>query len=134
MTEMNKFKYQSTQTSDYEMKTAINNDYEVKKAASEAYSIKKSSGTVNSYTSMFFQKSIDEQNVDKIENFKKRLEGFKNIKTKEEARELAKKIMPVNNERTVFRIGNAQCIVINRESLFRITLKTKTEYISFNFA
>jgi len=125
--------YRNSQTSDYEMKKAVNKDYEVKKVVNNEYEMKKTSGTVNSYTTMFFQKSIEEQNKDKVENFKSRLDAFKKIGTKEEARELAKKIMPVNNERTVFRIGEAKCIVINKEKVFRITFKTKTEFISFNF-
>jgi len=120
---MNFEQYRHAQTSDYNMKKVSNEDY----------SMRKTSGEVNTYTTMFFQKSIDEQNRDKEERFKERLLEFKNVSTKEEARELAKKIMPVKNERTVFRVGQAQCIVLNKENLFRIIFQSKTEFISFNF-
>ena len=116
--------YRHSQTSYYEMKKTVGNDYDIKKSAK---------GDVSSYTTMFFQKSIEEQNKDKEEKFKERLEAFKKITTKAEARELASKIMPVKSERTVFRIGVAKCIIINKEKVFRITFISETDFICFSF-
>ena len=79
------------------------------------------------------QFSIEQQQKKKADAFKKRIEEFKHIKTIDEARELAKKIMPVSNEKTRFRIGNARCVIINRADMFRITIDTEKEFISYDF-
>ena len=107
------FEQRNSQTSDYEIKTAT--------------------GAVAGYNELLFQKSVKEQNKDKVERFKQRLEGFKNISTLDAAKTLAVKVMPVKAGRTVFRIGDAKCTVINTDKMLKITLKTQDEYINFKF-
>ena len=75
-------------------------------------------------------KNLQEQ---KLKEFKERLSQFYNIKTLEEAKELSKKILPVNSEFTRFNIGGATCFIVNRDDLFRICLDSKDEFISFDF-
>lgn len=97
------------------------------------YNIKSADGDVKNYDMLKFQQSITKQNEEKLENFKQRLNEFKNAQTLYEAKELAKKIMPVKDGKTVFRIGEAKCIVINTDNLFRICLDTPQEFLSYDF-
>ena len=85
------------------------------------------------WNNMFAEKPEKETKDEKVANFKKRLEGFKEIKTLEEARALLMKTIPVKLERTVFYVGDAKCIIINREDRVRITLDSDKELISYDF-
>ncbi len=107
--------------------------FEHRQAQTSDYEMKKKSGQVAGYNEMMFKLFVTEQNDEKVERFKKRLSEFTKIATLEEAKELATKIMPVKSERTVFNIGNAKCIVINKKELLKITLKTTKEYINYCF-
>ena len=72
--------------------------------------------------------------TDKIKEFKTRIEAFKDISTLEEAKTLAKKVLPVLNEVSHFRIGGARCVVVNKPDIFRISLDTGEEFISYDFS
>ena len=104
-----------------------------KQAETNDYNISNMSYSVNDYTAAFFKSSIEDQRKNKVAEFKSRLDEFRKVSTLQEAKELLNKIMPVEYERNVFNVGNAQCIIINRENLLRITLDSESEFISFNF-
>ena len=76
---------------------------------------------------------LEVQNRQKYQNFKTRIAEFANVDTIEMAKALADKILPVANEVNFFDIGNAKCIIINRENLFRISLNSPEEFISYDF-
>lgn len=86
-----------------------------------------------SYSEQEFRMLTTNQNKSKIEKFKERLDEFKNVVTLRDAKALLKKIMPVNKEKTIFRIDNAKCTVINKEKSLKIILKTGTEHITYYF-
>ena len=66
-------------------------------------------------------------------DFKKRLLIFKNVMSISEAKIIAKKYFPTNNEVTIFSINGGKCTIVNREDLFRITYDTDLEFISYSF-
>ena len=107
------FEHKPVQTSDYEMKIHH--------------------GQIAGYNQMHFQISVEEQNKNKVDKFKERLEEFKNIKTLAEAKEITQRIIPVKDGITVFRVGNAKCIIVNKEKILKITLRSKEEYINYSF-
>ena len=74
-----------------------------------------------------------ENNIEKVENFKKRLEPFKSISTLKEAKELLQKTMPIALDRTTLYIGDAKCIITNYEHQLRICLDSPREFISYDF-
>ena len=79
------------------------------------------------------QVTNEEKEKQKVERFKARVEEFSEVNTVEAAKELAKKSMPVANEVNRFRVGNARCVVINKEDQFRVSLDTETEFIAYDF-
>jgi len=107
------FDQRQTQTSDYEVKTY--------------------SGSLNNYNMLQFQQSVQNQNKEKLESFKKRAEEFQNISTLQEAKELAQKIMPMKTGRTMFNLGEAKCTIINEDNLFRICINSPKEFICYDF-
>ena len=107
--------------------------FEQRNPQTSDYEIKKATGTVAGYNELLFRKSVKEQNKDKVEKFKQRLEGFKHVSTLDAAKTLAAKVMPVKAGRTVFIIGDAKCTVINTDKMLKITLKTQDEYINYKF-
>ena len=90
-------------------------------------------GSEAAYAQMEARLAIEQQAKDKYEKFKERIRAFSEIKTIEEAKILAAKIMPVSNEVNRLRIGNAKCVVINKSNLFRITVDTEDEFFSYDF-
>ena len=88
---------------------------------------------VNDYNQMETMLNVEKQNAEKVSKFKERIEAFKDITTLEEAKRVAKDIIPTSNEMTRFRVGDAECVVINKSDMFRICLNTKTEFISYDF-
>lgn len=107
--------------------------FEQRNSQASDYDIKTASGTIVGYNELLFQSSVKEQNKDKVEKFKQRLEEFKNVSTLDAAKTLAVRVMPVQSGRTVFQIGDAKCIVINTDKMLKITLKSNKEYINFKF-
>lgn len=74
-----------------------------------------------------------QQNEDKYAEFKERIVQFEKIKTLEEAKELSEKILPVAKEHNQFKIGDAVCTIVNRPDMFRISLDSAKEFISYDF-
>jgi len=75
----------------------------------------------------------ERENRAKYEEFKQQLEPFKEIATIEEAKELALQIMPLDKEINEIDIGNAKCTIVNRNDMFRISLDSEFEFISYDF-
>lgn len=91
-------------------------------------------GAANTYLYQVNGFVTDKQEEDKLEKFKERIEPFKNVSTLEEAKALAEKILPVKLNISRFRIGSAECIIINKPNQFRICLQSDSEFISYDFA
>jgi len=125
--------YRQPQMNDYDIKKVAASDYENVKSVSTDSGMNNLHGSVNSYSAAFFKSSVDEQNHGKVEDFKSRLNEFRKIGTLQEAQALLSEIMPVKTERTTFNVGNAKCIIINKDNLLRITLDSDKEFISFSF-
>lgn len=93
-------------------------------------------GIINNYA-LYNQyelvKEANEQENAKYNSLKQRVMQFEAISTKKEAIELSERIMPVKNGITSFTAGMGKCTVINRADLFRITLDSPKEFISYNF-
>lgn len=79
------------------------------------------------------EQQVENQNRAKVENLKNRLSKFESVESLSEARDLVKKTLPVANEINRFRVGNAKCIVINKEDLIRISVDTDDEYLCYDF-
>lgn len=89
---------------------------------------------INRYNSQYYRPiEMASNNNEKLEAFKRRLDGFKKVYTLEDAKELLNKTMPVQLVRTTFIIGDAKCTIINRHDQLRICLKTPTEIICYDF-
>ena len=87
---------------------------------------------VNFYNCMY-QMSAEQYKEEKLQKFKMRLDAFKHVKNLKDAQELLKKTMPVQLERTVFYIGDARCMIINKDNFLKICFKSKSEIIILNF-
>ena len=107
--------------------------YEYQSAKTSDYEVKQSKEQYAGYDAYEFQQQIAEQNREKLEKFKARLNEFNNVGDLKEAKELAERIMPVKNEHTVFWIGDAKCIIISSEQMLRISLESPKEFISYDF-
>lgn len=70
---------------------------------------------------------------DRIKEFKSRIEKFSGVASLKEAKDLALKIMPTSNEINRFYIDNAKCVIVNKDDMFRISLDTPDEFISYDF-
>lgn len=77
--------------------------------------------------------NIHKENETKYLCFKERIAQFNNVITLDEARELAKKILPTAKEECEFKIGNAVCTVINKKNIIRISLNSDKEFICYDF-
>ena len=76
---------------------------------------------------------VEKNNETKYIEFKERIQQFEEVSNIEDAKSLAKKIIPVANKITKFRVGDAKCTVINSDDIFRISVDRKDEFISYNF-
>ena len=86
------------------------------------------------YEQMEMMNKVQNQSTAKVKEFKTRLEAFNNVSTLDEAKELAKNIMPVSLDINHFRIGDAKCVIINKPDIFRISIDTAEEFISYDFS
>ena len=84
----------------------------------------------NQYTAVNLQ-ALDEQK--RADILKNRILPFEEIETIEDAKLLAKKILPINQEYTSFYSGFAKCTIINKDNLFRISLELPDEFICYDF-
>ena len=78
-------------------------------------------------------KDMLNKSAEKEQEFKARLKAFENVTTLEEAKALAKTTLPVSQEINHFRVGNAKCVVVNRDNLFRVCVDTEEEFLSYDF-
>ncbi len=74
------------------------------------------------------------QDKERADAFIKRIEPFKDIKTLGEAKDLAKKILPVKDDITSFFVGKLKCTVVNRAKSFRISVDNTNEFICYDFS
>ena len=86
------------------------------------------------YNQMEIMSNIEKQNAEKYKNFIERVSEFQNITTLEDAHELAKKILPTNQELSRFNVGNAKCVVLNTKDKLRISIDSEKEFISYDFS
>lgn len=90
---------------------------------------------MNNYAYDEFKLKIELQNKEKSERFKERIAEFANVSTLEEAKELAKQILRLTDKDIYeFNIGNSTCVVVNKDDMFRISLNSRDEFISYDFA
>ena len=80
------------------------------------------------------QSKLSGQNREKYEEFKERIAQFAKVDTIEEAKSLSAKILPVSQEINQFKVGLGTCTIINRSDLFRISLDSEEEFISYDFS
>lgn len=89
------------------------------------------------FNQQFYQYSsvadAERKNQEKYKEFKERISRFEKVDTIEAAKALAKEILPTANEINMFDIGNAKCVIINREDCFRISLDSNDEFICYDF-
>ena len=107
---------------DFQQKNVTTNDYKMS-----------FNSNAESYTAQQFRAQVKHDNQEKTDVLKDRLQQFLSVATKDEAKELAKKILPTNSEISTFWAGDAKCIVVNKEDLFRITVISEKEVLSYNF-
>ena len=86
------------------------------------------------YTQQEVMAQIERQNAEKYKNLVERVSEFENISTLEEAKELAKKILPTSQEMSRFTVGKSNCVVINTKEHFRISIDSPEEFISYDFS
>ncbi|MBQ4115159.1 hypothetical protein IJD34_07115 [bacterium] len=100
----------------------------------EINGVKILSGDIHSFNQMEAMFKIEQQNKSKFEDFKTRIKEFETVSTIEEAKTLAEKILPIANEKNIFRIGSAKCTIINNDDIFRICVDSPEEFIAYDFA
>ena len=76
----------------------------------------------------------EEQAKKDYENFKMKLRKFKEAKSFDEAKEIAKTTFNAKNEITYFKPGKAKCAIIQRGSTLKIILDSDKEQICYSFA
>ena len=86
------------------------------------------------YNQMEVMSMLEKQNSEKYQAFIERVREFDNVTTLEDAKELAKKVLPTNQELSKFYVGNAKCVVLNTKDKLRITVDSEKEFISYDFA
>ena len=75
----------------------------------------------------------DQQDDKKAEELKERLLIFAETDSFEDAKKLAKEILPTVAGVTSFYAGIARCTVVNRTNLLRITFDSPKEFICYDF-
>ena len=108
-------------------------DFEQRHSQTSDYEMKFYKGEVANYDMLRFQQQVNNQNKEKYETFKTRLDEFKTVSTLKEAKELAAKILPTKGEQCTFWVGLAKCTVVNNEKVLQISVESEDEFISYNF-
>lgn len=72
-------------------------------------------------------------NKKKFDAFKERIKRFDEVDTIEEARALAKEILPTANVMNIMTVGSGKCYVVDRPDMYRITLDSPSECICYDF-
>lgn len=76
---------------------------------------------------------IVKEKEQKYLEFKERISKFENIVTLDDARALARQILPTAQELSQFRVGAAVCTVVNKDNMVRISLDSDKEFICYDF-
>lgn len=76
---------------------------------------------------------IVKEKEQKYLEFKERISKFENIVTLDDARALARQILPTAQEISQFRVGAAVCTVVNKDNMVRISLDSDKEFICYDF-
>ena len=90
-------------------------------------------GDISSFNQMDTMIKLEKQKQEKYKKFIERITEFEKVSTLEEAKELAQKILPVANEKNIFRVGDARCVVVNNDEQFRICVDSAEEFIAYDF-
>ena len=77
--------------------------------------------------------NIAREREEKYLQFKERISKFENVITLDDARALAKQILPTAQEISQFRVGIAVCTVVNKNDMVRISLDSDKEFICYDF-
>ena len=77
--------------------------------------------------------NIVREREQKYLQFKERISKFENIVTLDDARALARQILPTAQEMSQFRVGTAICTVVNKDDMVRISLDSDKEFICYDF-
>ena len=85
------------------------------------------------YNSAEDEVRIAKEREQKYLEFKERISKFENIVTLDDARVLAKQILPTAQELSQFRVGAAICTVVNKNDMIRISLDSDKEFICYDF-
>ena len=88
---------------------------------------------LDKYGSYEIALQMQQQKEEKSRQFKERLAKFEEISTLEDAKILAAKTVPTSKELCAFYVGNAKCVVVNNENMFRISFDTENEFICYSF-
>ena len=96
---------------------------------------KKASSNIDwmNYNTAEQEVNIFKEREEKYLQFKERISKFENIVTLDEARSLAKQILPTAQELSQFRVGVAVCTVVNKNDMVRISLDSDKEFICYDF-
>lgn len=94
---------------------------------------KKEETTMKEMSEHEIRYKLQQQQTEKLQNLKERVMKFSDITTLEDAKLLASDSFRVSSEFTEFSISNAKCTIINKDKLFRISLNTPEEFISYDF-
>ena len=92
--------------------------------------------TAEASDSLSSVKKVNSQELEaekEYENFKTKITKFKEAKSFDEAKEIAKTVFNVKDEVTFFKAGNAKCVIVNRGKALRIILDSEKEQICYNF-
>lgn len=81
----------------------------------------------------YAQKELLEE-ARRTDEFFERVANFASINNLEDAQNLARKILPTNNEITRIYVGNAKCTVINKPNMLRICIDSEKRFICYNFS
>ena len=86
------------------------------------------------YKQYTLQQTQNIQEEEKVKAFLERIAPFAEISTLEEAKTLAKQILPTKTDVTSFYIGKLKCTVVNRQEELRISIDTEDEFICYSFS
>ena len=70
---------------------------------------------------------------EQYEQFKERIAVFKDVNNYLEAIELSEKEFPFASGCSRFNVGEATCVVIKQDDLFRISVDAQEEFICYDF-
>ena len=88
---------------------------------------------LNKYGSYEVALQMQNSKDEKLKQFIERMKGFENVRTLEEAKDLASKTITTNKELSQFYVGNAKCVVVNNDEMLRISIDSKDEFICYSF-